>query len=330
MMNQERSPLVSIHKLKIKCPVCGHRDNCAVSQDRCICFCRRVRSDKPGRGGWLHILNDAPVEVVRVVTTPRPVVVRAGIEHLHCVYDALLREHLVLTPEHVTNLRARGLSDFAIKHNCYRSTLTVDSDETAERAERIGQALARLGLVGVPGFQCKRGVWGMVRTWPGFFVPYRDERGWIQAMQYRLDEPFGTTKYLWLSSPECSSGAPVHHAYYHLLADAEEVTITEGALKADVIAHFTQAPVIGIAGVSTFGAGFSAHLRTVAPRLRSVVVAYDMDLLVKSEVLRALESLTTQLQQARFRVRVRTWPRQWKGFDDYLLAQFQQQEVRAA
>jgi Domain of unknown function (DUF3854) len=231
----------------------------------------------------------------------------------------------VLSHQHREKLRRRGLSDLAIERNGYCST------PAPEHAEQIARAFDWPRLAGVPGFYragvCAR----MVRCASGFFVPYRDEHGRIQAMQYRLDEPLnGKTKYLWLSSRQCSSGAPAHHAYHHLLADVEEVTVTEGALKADVIAHFTQAPVVGIAGVSTFGADFATHLRMVAPALRTVIVAFDMDMLQNCAVRAALETLTRQLQRAGLRVRVRTWPVQWKGFDDYLLAQFQRQEAHAA
>jgi hypothetical protein len=79
-MNTERSPLVSIHRLKIKCPICGQRDNCAVSDDHRVAFCRRVLSDRPGRGGCLHMLSGAPVEVARVVARPQPLVAHASIE----------------------------------------------------------------------------------------------------------------------------------------------------------------------------------------------------------------------------------------------------------
>ena len=314
------------------CPVCSRYNKpCAFIPDE-VAICINVRSDREVAGcmpGWLHFLR--PFEPARIVTptrqveTPSPL---APIGHRDAVYSALLRL-LDLSDKHKMNLHARGLSDFAITRNCYRSTAVVDSDETAERAWQIIQALD-LGLVGVPGFQRRGDAWYLLRTRPGFFVPHRDEHGRIQAMQYRLDEPFGGRKYVWFSSSECSSGAPVHHAHFHLLPDADEVVVTEDALKADVIAHLAQAPVIGIAGVGTFGAGFADHLRAVAPNLRAVVVAYDMDVLYKSEVLRALESLTAQLQRARFRVRVRTWPPEWKGYDDYLLAQLQTEEVRAA
>jgi hypothetical protein len=64
--------------------------------------------------------------------------------------------------------------------------------------------------------------------------------------------------------------------------------------------------------------------------LRCVAVAYDKDLLEKKEVYGALMRLTAQLEQARFQVRVRTWPGSAKGFDDYLLSQLTGQEVQAA
>src|ERR1041384_2746276 len=321
-----RAQLVSVHRLKRKCPVCGKPDNCAVTADGRSAFCRRVRSDRAGRGGWWHRLTGDHRLVVSVERTGvRASIARAPVVHRDGIYAPLLRKHLTLSDAHLAKLRVRGLSAAEIERRGYKST------PTRTQANEIAAALATCGLEGGPGFYRDGDRWRMVRCASCFFVPYRDEHGRIQAMQYRLDEPLGgKTKYLWLSSRDCSSGAPVHHANHHLLPDAEEVTVTEGALKADVIAHFTQAPVVGIAGVSTFGADFATHLRTIAPRVRSVVVAYDMDLLTKREVQAALEALTAQLERARFRVRVRTWPAQWKGFDDYLLAQLQRREVTAA
>ena len=324
----ERAPLVSVHKLKIKCPVCEHRDNCAVSEDRRIAFCRRVRSAKPGRGGWTHILTNDPPLTRMVRAQPAKQTPLASIEQRHTAYVTLLREHLVCAAGHAQKLEARGFSEFERERNAYRSTPPLAF------ADNIARSLDWRGLAGVPGFYREDGRWRMVNCRAGFFVPYRDERGRIQAMQYRLDEPLhGKTKYLWLSSADrpggASSGAPVHHAYHHLLAEADEITISEGALKSDVIAYLTQQPVIGIAGVATFGADFAAHLHECAPRLRRVIVAYDRDLVEKKEVRHALTQLCAQLTRARFQVRVRTWPAPWKGYDDFLLAQCRQ-EAQAA
>lgn len=320
------APLISVHRLKLKCPVCGKRDNCAVSADGRRAFCRRVMSDKPGRGGWTHLLTDAALPVSKLAhARVSASVERAAIDQRDAIYCTLLRKRLKLADEHRRKLRARGLSGHELARNGYAST-----PDTRCMAE-VATQLSTYGLEGVPGFYRGGDAWRMVRTRAGYFVPYRDARGRIQAMQYRLDEPLaGKTKYLWFSSRECSSGAPTHHANHHLLAAAEELTITEGALKADVIAYLTQAPVVGIAGVSTFSRDFAIRLRASAPRLRRALVAYDRDLLDKPEVFGALMRLTEQLEAAGLCVRIRTWPAPWKGLDDYLLAQLNPAEACVA
>lgn len=164
----------------------------------------------------------------------------------------------------------------------------------------------------------------MVRTGPGFFVPYRNEHGMIEGLQLRRFPYEGKDKYLWLSSKDkpagASSGSPVHFASSHLLTSADEVVITEGALKADVAAYLSGAPVIA-AGVSNFGERFAARLRISFPNLRRAVIAFDRDLANNAQVYRALLHLCRQLEGARFQVRVRRWPPPAKGYDDYLLSQ---------
>jgi hypothetical protein len=299
-----------------------------VSDDRRIAFCRRVQSDKPGRGGWIHLLTEdipAGVETKTLSQSKREHIERAPIEHRDAIYSTLIRKHLTLSYEHKQKLLARGMSEQEIVRNGYVST------PDAHRALEIAEALSIYGLEGVPGFCKQDGEWRMAPTRSGYFVPHRDERGRIQGMQYRLDEPLGggKTKYLWFSSRDCSSGAPVHYAYGHRLHDAREVTITEGALKADVCAYLLQAPVIGVAGVSSYGCDFAAYLKNLAPQLSLVYVAYDRDLLEKPQVYDALMRLTSELERALFRVRIRTWPPPEKGYDDFLLSQSVRQGVAA-
>jgi hypothetical protein len=311
-----REPLVAVSRLRIKCPVCSKRDNCAVSEDGRVAFCRRVASDKPGRGGWTHILTAAAQPIVHVArVVPCAKTERAPIEHRDGIYCALLRRHLTLSDGHRSQLRSRGLSDAEIERRGFKSTLT------REKGDEIADALSPYGLEGVPGFYRVGNKWLMRSVPRGVFIPHRNERGQIEGLQFRPDHPGDGGKYRWFSTnPELTdrsgsqrypggtaSGAPLHHAHHHLLRDAEIVTVTEGALKADVIAYFTQAPVIGVAGVSTFGSDFAERLKRSAPRSRTVRVAYD-----------------------RLDVRVLTWRAPWKGFDDYLLAQFTGEEAQAA
>jgi hypothetical protein len=229
---------------------------------------------------------------------------------------------LSLRPEHKSRLLARGLDAEEIARGRY-----VSAPATLVERERAADALAPYLEAfggGVPGFYRERGRWRMAYRPPGFFVPVRDERGFIQALSQRVDEPRDGGKYLWLSSDGrdggASSGAPPHFAGRHLLHDAEEVTITEGNLKAAVASFLSCSPVIGVAGVHNTR-GFAERLRESFLYLRRTVIAYDMDVIIKPAVRTALDEITTQLEVAGFEVRIRTWPDRWKGYDDYLLSQ---------
>lgn len=242
----------------------------------------------------------------------------------------LVERILTLKPEHAAKLRSRVFAHSEIARLRYVSAPDTEADR-----QRAADALApRLEAAGgnVPGFYRKRGRWRMVFRPPGFFIPVRDAGGHIQALTQRVDEPCGGGKYIWLSSADkdggASSGAPAHFAGYQLLISASEVTVVEGSLKADLAAYLSGAPVIGVAGTRATR-GLAERLRTGYPLLRRVLVAYDRDMLVKPAVLDAAVDLGAQLEAEGFEVRVRTWPAQFKGLDDYLAAQIQTREVAA-
>ncbi len=328
---RDRSPLVPVIKTKRKCPVCDHSSWCSVTSDGALAFCMRVSSGsfKQARNGaFLHRLIERatphrqpqPLHAPTVEDAPRA-------EDLKIVaaYADLLRLHLVLSEEHRRQLHARGLDDLSIGVNGYAST------PTPIFASFIARALSREhDLHGIPGFYRDAGEWRMVTGGAGFFVPVRGADSRIQGLQIRRDE--GKPKYIWFSSKDraggASPGSPVHYAKPNLLKTATEVTLTEGALKADIAAHLLGAPVVAAAGVSNFGADFAANLKRDFPHLQTIFVAFDTDFNHKEAVRRALFRLVAQLERARFSVRVRTWPPGWKGIDDYLLA-ISQREVAA-
>ena len=323
MSAQARSQLLRASRRR-PCPICGKPDWCSISADGDIAVCMRKRSDHPARnGGWTHILSTGayspPVRPQPTQRQTTPVAERAEIERRHTIYTALL-DALDLSEAHRADLLRRGLSQAEITRLHYKST------SSSGAATQIAGALAqRFALHGVPGFYFPHRDWRMVWLPPGYFVPYRDEQGRIAGLQIRRWPYDGDDKYLWLSSKDrplgASSGAPVHFARPDLLASAEEVIITEGALKADVATYLAQTPVIGVAGVSNFGADFAPRLRDAFPRVRCTVLAYDRDLIEKPHVYQALMRLTAQLERALFQVRVRTWPAPHKGYDDFLLSQ---------
>lgn len=300
------------------CPVCRKPDWCGLSSDGNVVICMRVESEhKTRNGGYLHVLSIMPntPRISKNLNKNHAEVssCRSGIEHLNGVYAALLRSHLVLSENHRAALRARGLSDQAIERNGYRSV----PDHVF--AANVARALTQYGLEGVPGFYFDNG-WKMLVRAPGFYIPVRDSHSRIQALQVRQDD--NLPRYLWLSSsykPKgASSGAPVHFQNAHLIRQTGRAIVTEGALKADVIAHLQNTGAIGIAGVSTFPEDFGAKLREDIPELRETIIAFDSDWHTKPQVKQALFKLISSLEKARLSVRVRTWWNGAKGYDDYL------------
>lgn len=262
------------------------------------------------------------------------------ISHRSAALTLVLSSCLTLRPEHHARMRARGLSGAWIDAAGYRSTPNAAAERDAAAA-RVAPYLDA-SVEGAPGFYHDGRRWRMVYCAPGIFIPARDEHGRIQALAYRLDELRDGAKYVWLSSnPEAeddrgrrkyprgvSSGAPVHFANRAALWGAEELTVTEGTLKADVVAALTGLPVVGVAGVNNTR-GLARRLRARLPRLRRVAVAFDKDVLTKPHVAAALARLVEQLEAERLTVRVRTWPGDAKGLDDYLLSELSAREVAA-
>jgi len=315
------SPLLRVNR-RSPCRICGKPDNCNISVDGRIAYCRRVPGDKQGRdGGWVHILaTDAPPPTFTVAHSEQKPVERANVDHVDAVLTTMVRKCLVLSDQHKESLMARGLSESEIERNGYRSTPTKDD------GDRIAREMSSIGLEGVPGFFKRGSEWHMRDHGTGIFVPVRDERLRVVGCQIRRDDAAdGKGKYTWFSSNgfPCGtpSGSPIHFAKPHLLRDASEVLVTEGILKSDAASYLLDAPIIAAAGVSNFGQDFAENLKAKFPNIKTCIVAFDSDWRAKLQVKVALEKLMRQLSGSGFRVKVRTWPpHMGKGIDDYLLA----------
>jgi hypothetical protein len=286
-------------------------------------LCSQRASDRPARGGciqaWWHYFDDParPTPKAAPASPPKPEQFRASVEHVDALLTTLIRERLTLAPEHHESLEARGLTFKEIAAHGYRS---VPDEATGDV---IAASLAQFDLSGVPGFFRDGARWRMKRCPNGFFIPVRNERSQIVGLQVRLLPQLGDTKYLWFSSGTMregtGSGAPIHFAKPHLLPAANEVLISEGSLKANLISHFTGSPVVAAAGVGNFGADFAARLFALCPHV-TPIIAFDTDWMIKPQVAAAMEKIKRELRAAGFRFKVRSWPSRYKGLDDYLLA----------
>jgi hypothetical protein len=268
-----------------------------------------------------------------VTSAPRPApkVVKAKLQTAQLadrvtrdlVYQALLR-WLSLLPAHRENLQARGLDELAITRARFKST------PTEEEAARIAAGIAEdYDLAGIPGFFKDKTCWGMVKVSSGFFVPVLDRQGLIQALQVRCDylKDSKDPRYKWLSSKNfplgVSSGAPTHIQNPERIPSTGRVLITEGAIKALIVAKYlspSEGGIIALAGVSTFNEKFGEQLRSVWPALHTAVLAFDSDWRENRAVKVHLHRLARLLEAASIHVEVRTWGHE-KGIDDYLLAE---------
>ena len=297
--------------IRNKCNVCGGT-GCAIGAGVTLCW--RTKSQAQAKSGaWVHRDAQAYYNVQPVAA---PVLV-ADLDRRHRVYSALL-DRLTLSAAHADHLSvARGLSEESIT----RESFATVPDRAA--GDRIAAELARdFDLENVPGFWRRYGQWVMrFAGISGFFIPIRDQVGRIQALQIRRDDA-QKGKYLLFSSSDlpsgANSGAPAH--YCNPNRAARGVVITEGALKANIVAEHLDACVVGLVAVGTFPESIGNRLISALGPIKAATIAYDSDWYRNPVILGQLLRLAHALENSKIAVKVALWdPAEGKGIDDYLL-----------
>lgn len=277
------------------CQICGKTDYCGYREfdGRTLWICMRESAGSFGRaanGGYMYFTDGGN----GLAGVDEPIVVRAPVNRRHVVYSDMLGL-LTLSDRDRKNLIDRGFAQDYILVNQYRSVENV-----ALELEQSGLDLER-----VPGFWREGDTPTMLET-EGFFIPVRDRRGRIQALQIRTYR--GGSKYIWFSSADkplgASSGAPLHRPLD--TPASRQVWITESPLKADYIAAVLRVRALGIAGVWT------AHSEVIdallEPGIESVVIAFDGNWASNRHVVRALTQLSSLvIERARLPLSIAFW-----------------------
>lgn len=328
-----------------KCPICQKPDWCSITADGKVVACRRVNTgegkekvDKAGSSYWVYFLgkegpggpglekysmpDDLPAD-------PGPAE-KAEPETLNKAYSLLLDlDGLSLTDDHKKNLLKRGLSDKEITRRGYGS---LPKRGRARIAKKMLEKLGPDTLAKIPGFYMKEGEGGRpywtLGGMAGLVVPVRDEAGQAVVLKIRPDEE-GQGKYLPLTSSKRKGAVqdgPGPGALIHFPLPPENsenrdndgiIRVTEGELKADVATYLSGILTVSIPGVSTW--------RQVLPALKKmgakkVLLAFDGDARENVNVARAQKMTAQALEKEGFKVRVETWPAEYKGIDDALAA----------
>lgn len=298
------------------CPIC-QGDGCGQSESMVICWRVQEGAIKEAvNGAWVHKLDgqSSPVECRSRFETPL-----AAIERRHAVYSAMMAM-LELNQKHRTHLeQSRRLSIPAITRAEFRSVPSWSLGDAI-----AGQLAKKWELKGVPGFWRKEGRWVLrFAGMDGFYIPIRNHVGQIEALQIRTMSDDKHKRYFLVSTSTdnaegftdgVSSGAPAHFTRFQ----GEEIYITEGALKAEVIADQLKKPVVGLVAVGTFRDEFGLQLRQWRPSVRTVRIAFDSDWRTNEKVKKQMARLSESLKRGGFAVKVEQWEGA-KGFDDYLL-----------
>jgi hypothetical protein len=135
-----------------------------------------------------------------------------------------------------------------------------------------------------------------------------------------------------------SSGSPPHFATLNITDESghlsyrhmfREVIVTEGSLKANIIAAYSNTPTVGLVGVGCFDDQFPQMLKNAFPNLDTVKIAFDMDALTNAQVKAQRDRLVLTLEKIKLRTKILSWNRLYKGFDDYLVNTANQHKLAA-
>lgn len=245
----------------------------------------------------------------------------ASIERRHSVYTYFLKM-LPLYKRHALDLQQRGFTKKQVIKNLYRSI----PDKASQRMNVLSALASRYDLTGVRGFRERDGIWECFYV-PGYLIPFRDEKGRIQALQIRTDR--GEPKYLFFGFRDSGidNSTPVHVVNPDVARRTKSAWVTEGPLKADVASIFFDACFIASPGVSSW--------RSLMPvlenlNLEGIVQAFDRDQdenpAVKKCVEKFQETLLGKVQIARA-----SWPKEYgNGVDDAIMKISKTLEVEAS
>jgi len=340
---------------KRPCLICGKPDWCSRAGDDSISFCARVTAgaDRLSRrerwGVFYHdrsLLDDSfrkTSESRQFSKKQKDEITPAPLEIRDFIYASLLRLSPASNYDCLTSgqksLRERGLENFEDY-----GALPCSASDRKDLAAQVRLLLNRnyssfvrenpRGLAHIPGFWINES--GEACLWlekdfsrPTLLIPYRNPWGKIQSCQIRFSGAInrGQKRYLWLSLPSmqsAGSGTPIHYANWKDFgADSltRPVLITEGALKADVVARFC--PQFLTVANSGVGCAHDIIARIISGR--KVSIAFDNDYHENPAVIRQIAKLIlliSELDNTNIilkNISILVWERKFKGIDDALL-----------
>lgn len=322
--------LINVAKARILCPICGKPDWCMVSEDGKLALCQRVSNDHPNKkGGWWHSLSDEPYQQIE----KRKRKEKASLYQLDTIYRSILKV-FPLSDKHREDLRNRGLTDQEIFLHGYR-TLPI---ERYKGIKILEQYFKKEVFETIPGF-CKRpgrngGSYWWIQGGSGILIPVltldQHLMTRVSGLQVRLDDPTKNTKYLNLSTEGYEGGTScgiLTHVALPSELKTNDIWITEGTIKANVIMTRLQAPAIGLSGVAGWHDVLEI-IRNIHQKYQiqegNIIIAFDADYKEKEQVFQHMSQMYRTLEESlnpdQYPIYFATWDiNEGKGIDDFIM-----------
>ena len=242
------------------------------------------------------------------------------------LYDDLLI-NLTLSDGDKHLLQQRDFDPQTISLNNYRSLTDLYADD-------LRDFIKNNNVSNTAGFYKKDKEW-MLNACAGIVIPCRDYTGTIKTLKIRTQTQTQQYKYRIISSnPEkFNSGTKAKlHPHWPILKHGNDVlVITEGELKADLVALHWQKTAVGLPGVTQIN-GIIKELCQQKYGFKKIQIAFDADkkdaknnygLSEKYGVGEQCLQLYYALNNKGFNVEILNWERQYgKGIDDVLVNGF--------
>lgn len=196
-------------------------------------------------------------------------------------------------------------------------------------SNRLFTALQTEGIVasdmfGVPGIYRQEDGSPGVRYYPNseFGIIAYDTDGLRRGIQIRK-KPGDAFRYLWLSSKSqefgCPSGTPFNFLPAAGTRTFMPLAITEGFFKGIALAH------LGLRTLALPSVNCTRGIDKLVEtqRVKTMILAFDMDKSEKQEVAKCTYELATRLHNAGLKVHIAEWDAKYKGIDDCIHAKQQ-------
>ena len=282
----------------------------------------------PEKVSSYHASNHASEETSKIQIAPLSV--------RDFAYRMLIQD-LDVSEKHIEDLKKRGLSEKEIAELNYRSVPKVGLYSIGMRVlTKTGtDYVLRKNNWQVPGFYIHNGATRIVKRNNGVLIPIVSKDGKISCFQIRFDNPprnmsaeekESFVRYKYLSSGEkkfgvgCSGAENIHFTGFDFSSDRtpESVTLTEGALKADVASKISGKPFIAVLGVQMQSQLPEALDYLKKHGTKTIGLAFDMDYAEKPEVKKALDGAKEKIVAAGLECKQIRWPSEYKGIYDFL------------